>query len=118
MDASRLESLDFCDKRVTVVGLGIEGVDMVRYLCRHGASVTVSDSKGREQLAKQLEEVAGLPVRLSLGSDQLRDIVEAEAVFVSQGVPLELAGLRQAREHSVPVYSMVSMFMEVCPGPV
>src|SRR3989454_12332093 len=118
MDASRLDSLDFCDKRVTVVGLGIEGVDMVRYLCRHGASVTISDSKAREQLTKQLEEIAGLPVRLSLGSDQTRAITDAEAVFVSQGVPLALPGLLQARERRVPVYSMVSLFIEVCPGPI
>src|SRR3970282_519799 len=31
------------DKRVTVLGLGIEGVDLVRYLASHRASVTVSD---------------------------------------------------------------------------
>ncbi len=118
MDLLRLDELDFSDKQVTVVGLGIEGVDMVRYLSRHGANVTASDSKPRHRLAKQLEEVADLPLRLSLGKDQTRDIAEAEAVFVSQGVPLELHGLKQARERGAPVYSMMSLFLELCPGPI
>ncbi|MCH7810615.1 MAG: hypothetical protein IH863_08545, partial [Chloroflexi bacterium] len=45
IDTRRLLEFDFTDKRVTVVGLGIEGVDMVRFLSRHHAEVTVSDSK-------------------------------------------------------------------------
>ena len=32
-------------KRVTVIGLGIEGVDVARYAATHGAVVTVCDSK-------------------------------------------------------------------------
>ncbi len=33
---------DWRGKRVTVLGLGIEGEDMARYFVRHGARVTVS----------------------------------------------------------------------------
>ncbi|GAG48568.1 unnamed protein product, partial [marine sediment metagenome] len=43
MNLDRLVDLDFADKRVTVVGLGLEGVDTVRYLASRGAEVTVSD---------------------------------------------------------------------------
>ena len=49
--------LDFSDKRVTVVGLGIEGVDVARYLSRQGAMVTVSDSKPRQKLSERLQQV-------------------------------------------------------------
>ena len=54
IDTRRLLEFDFTDKRVTVVGLGVEGVDMVRFLSRHHAEVTVSDSKTPERLAEQL----------------------------------------------------------------
>ncbi|HWC30095.1 MAG TPA: 3-hydroxyacyl-CoA dehydrogenase NAD-binding domain-containing protein, partial [Dehalococcoidia bacterium] len=37
-------------KKITVVGLGIEGEDMARYFAGHGASVTVSDIKTRAAL--------------------------------------------------------------------
>ena len=42
MDIRNLAANDFAGKRVTVVGLGIEGVDLVRYLTRQRADVTVS----------------------------------------------------------------------------
>ena len=58
IDTRRLLEFDFTDKRVTVVGLGVEGVDMVRFLSRHHAEVTVSDSKTRERLAERLRDRA------------------------------------------------------------
>ena len=110
--------LDFSDKRVTVVGLGIEGVDIARYLARQGAMVTVSDSKSREKLNVRLQQVDNLGLKLALGSNRPDDIAEAEAVFISQGVPLDLPGMARARERGVPVHSMMGLFMELCPGPV
>ncbi|MBI1885083.1 MAG: UDP-N-acetylmuramoyl-L-alanine--D-glutamate ligase [Chloroflexi bacterium] len=111
-------NLDFRDKRVTVVGLGVEGVDVVRFLARRGAYITVSDAKPREKLAARIEEVADLPVRLSLGTNDPADIADADAVFVSQGVPLELPVIVEARRRGLPVWSMLTLFMELCPGPI
>src|SRR6266508_342204 len=110
--------LDFSDKRVTVVGLGIEGVDLARYLSRRGALVTVSDSKSREKLGARLEEVDSLGLKLALGSNSPSDIADAEAVFISQGVALDLPGVERARERGVPMYSMMGLFMELCPEPI
>jgi UDP-N-acetylmuramoylalanine--D-glutamate ligase len=106
------------DKRVTVLGLGIEGVDLVRYLASHGASVTVSDTRPPEALARRIEELDGLPVRFSLGEHRAEDILTADTVYVSQGVPLGLPVLDQAREQGVPISSMTKLFLELCPGPV
>ena len=118
IDTRRLLELDFTDKRVTVVGLGVEGVDMVRFLSRHNADVTVSDSKTRDRLAEQLRSVEYLGVNLSLGTNDERAIAAAEALFVSQSVPLDLPPLRTARDRGVPFLSMVGLFFELCPGPV
>ena len=70
-------------KKVTVLGLGIEGIDMVRYLASHGASVTVSDSKSTEALARNIAELEDLPVRFSLGENRIEDAVSADVLFVS-----------------------------------
>jgi UDP-N-acetylmuramoylalanine--D-glutamate ligase len=118
MDLARIQDLDFRDKRVTVVGLGVEGVDVVRYLSRRGADITVSDSKPPEKLAGRMEEVAGLPVRFALGTNDEKDITEADALFVSQGVPLDLPPIQRAREKGVPLHSMLGLFLDLCPGPV
>ena len=118
MNLDRLVDLDFADKRVTVVGLGLEGVDTVRYLASRGARVTVSDAKPRERLAERVQQVANLSVHLSLGGNDPRAVTNADAVFVSQGVPLNLPGLDEARRHGIPVWSMLTLFMELCPGPI
>lgn len=118
IDLQQLERLDFAGKNVTVVGLGIEGVDIVRYLARRGAHVTISDSKPRARLADRLQDVDGLPVSLSLGKNDERAVTLADAVFVSQSVPLDLPGLNAARQNGVPLHSMVGLFLELAPGPV
>src|SRR3972149_4099033 len=118
MNLERLADLDFADKRVTVVGLGVEGVDTVRYLASRGAEVTVSDAKPRERLADRVRQVADLRVHLSLGENDPVAVRDADAVFLSQGVPLDLPGLDEARGQGVPVWSMLTLFMELCPGPV
>jgi len=108
----------FRRKRVTVVGLGLEGVDLVRFLHSRGARITVSDAKPPEKLAARLEQIADIPARLSLGANDPKDIAAADAVFVSQSVPLDLPALVQARAHGVPISSMFKLFVELCPGPV
>ncbi|MEX0682369.1 MAG: UDP-N-acetylmuramoyl-L-alanine--D-glutamate ligase [Dehalococcoidia bacterium] len=118
IDVRRLHELDFTDKRVTVVGLGVEGVDMVRYLSRHNADVTISDSKPATRLVDRIREIDALGVNLSLGVNDEKAIVAAEALFVSQGVPLDLPQLQTARRRGVPFLSMVGLFFEICPGPV
>jgi UDP-N-acetylmuramoylalanine--D-glutamate ligase len=118
IDIRDLAALDFAGKRVTVVGLGIEGADLVRYLARQGALVTISDSRPADKLADRIQDVAALPVQLALGSSQTDEVTSADAVFVSQGVPLDLPGLKAAREAGVPLISMTGLFLDVCPGPV
>ncbi len=118
MRQRRLDDLDFADKRVTVVGLGIEGVDLVRYLARQGALVTVSDSKPPQKLADRVREIADMPVRFALGGNDPAAIADADAVFVSQSVPLELPLLQEARSRGIPMLTMVGLFMDLCPGPV
>jgi len=110
--------MDFRGKKVTVVGLGIEGVDGVRFFVGRGALVTVSDVRPPERLAHRLAQIEGLPVRLSLGGHDPQVMEEADYLYVSQGVPLDLPPIAAARRRGVPLLSMLSLYMDLCPGPV
>ncbi len=105
-------------RRVTVIGLGVEGVDLVRFLASRGARVTASDARTAERLAPALERLQGLPVTYSLGANRPEDVLQADHVYVSQGVPLDIPAVAAAREHGIPVSSMMRLFMQLCPGPV
>jgi len=109
---------DFRGKKLTVVGLGIEGVDLVRYLAGQGAQVTASDARPADRLGHRLKELNGVPVRFSLGENAVADTVSADMVFVSQSVPLDIPALRAAQERGIPLSSMMRLFLELCPGPV
>ena len=103
---------------MTVVGLGIEGIDLVRYLAPRGARVTVSDARPADHLGDALAAIDDLDVTLSLGANREEDLVGADTVFASQGVPPDLPALRAARRAGVPISSMTRLFLEVCPAPV
>ena len=103
-------------KRVTVLGLGIEGIDLVRYLASQGATVTVSDVKSPEALAARIAELDGVPVRFSLGKNRIEDAVSADLLFVSQGIPLTAPAVQAARDNNVPISSMTRLFLELNPG--
>lgn len=105
-------------KRVTVLGLGIEGVDLVRFLVAHGAEVTASDAKTADRLRTALERLEGLPVRYSLGANRPEDVAAAECLFVSQSVPLDIPAVQEARRRGIPISSMTRLFMELCPVPI
>ncbi len=105
-------------KRVTVVGLGIEGIDLVRFLSAEGAAVTVSDRRSAEQLAEPLAAIEDCDATLSLDEHRDADVEDAAAVFVSQGVPPGLPMLHHAREIGTPVSSMSRLFFERCPAPI
>jgi UDP-N-acetylmuramoylalanine--D-glutamate ligase len=102
-------------KRVTVIGLGIEGEDMARYFVRHGARVTVS---AVDAVARRVEALSALGVRILLGSNEPSDVEGADLVCVSQGVPLGNPAVVAARSFRIPVESMTSIFFDYYPGPI
>ena len=104
--------------RVTVVGLGIEGVDLVRFLCGEGAEVTVSDARAAEALSVSLAAIEGCDARLSLGANRPKAAAGADLLFVSQGVPSSNPVLVEAETRGVPISSMLGLFLTRCPAPV
>jgi UDP-N-acetylmuramoylalanine--D-glutamate ligase len=103
---------------VTVVGLGIEGVDLVRFLSAEGADVTVSDTRQADDLADSLEAIHGCGATLSLGANRPVVTASTDVVFVSQGVPSSNPVVAAAQARGVTISSMLGLFLERCPVPV
>lgn len=104
--------------KALVVGLGIEGIAMARFLAGRGMAVTVADDKPAEALAARLAELAGTPVKLALGGADSALARDADAVYVSQSVPLRLPLIAEARRRGLPVQSIASLAYEVFRGKV
>ena len=72
-------------RRVTVIGMGVSNIPLIKMLLRAGVEVTVRDRSPRERLAEQAQELESLGARLILGEDYLKDLPE-ELIFRTPGL--------------------------------
>ncbi len=100
---------------MAVIGLGREGKALARFLVRQGAWVTISDLKSSRELEEARRELAHLPLRYLLGGHSPQ-LLEAEAIFVSPGVPKDIPILREARRRGIPLESQTRLFLRLCPA--
>ena len=113
------ERLDaFRNRRIGVVGLAREGIDLVQFLHRHGSRVTVSDRAPETELTDALKAIAEVPAQLRLGRQEAGDLLDCDEIFVSPGVPQDIALLAAARDRGIPISSATRLFFELCPGPI
>ncbi|MBA7620800.1 UDP-N-acetylmuramoylalanine--D-glutamate ligase [subsurface metagenome] len=103
--------------RAAIVGAGREGLALTRYLVHSGAAVTLSDIKPADALRDCLSLLQGLDVGLCLGGNP-PDLLVADVLFVSPGVPPSAPIVVQARERGVPISSEPRLFTQICAAPV
>ena len=113
------EPLDFAGLRVGVVGLGIEGIDIVRFLHAEGAAeIVVSEQKPVEAMRAEIAALEGIPFAIEAGGNDPALARRIDVLFVSQGVPDTLPLLAAARAAGVPITAMMRLFLKRCPAPV
>jgi len=100
---------DVRNKRVLVVGLGRSGHAVALCLRRHGATVTVTDTKPPAAFAPLLPELLAQKIGLELGSQRADAFLTRDLVVVSPGVPWDLPQLQAARARGIPVVPEVEV---------
>ena len=85
--------MEWRDRKVAVIGLGVSNIPLIRYLVGEGARITVCDQQKPVELESRLAQIAGLPVSYKLGEGYLDDLADFDAVFLSPGVPKDLPQL-------------------------
>lgn len=124
----------FRDKRITVMGLGLNGggSGIALWLMRHGAKVTVTDLKDQHALAASVAELERTYIRTVhagdkrlfhrftyiLGQHREQDFRDTDMVIKGPGVPNGNAFIAAAAQAGVPVETDVSLFFLLCPFPV
>ena len=106
------------DQRATVVGLAREGVDLARFLSRHGAKVLVTDIRSADALGEPLASLADLPLRYALGGHPVEQALEADVVYVSPGIPPTIPLIQEARARGLPISSSTKLFFDRCVAPI
>src|ERR1700761_1729424 len=96
-------------KKVLIVGFGISGVAVAKYMSKQGARVTVTDMKQKSELMDSVNACADLKLEYELGRHNNKTFHTAELIVVSPGVPLNIKPLEEAREKLIPITSEVEL---------
>jgi UDP-N-acetylmuramoylalanine--D-glutamate ligase len=104
-------------ERALVIGLGLSGLALARFLSGLGVAVRVCDLRPAERLK---ELVAALPagVEQRLGGYGEEVLEGCQAVFASPGVPWDSPVLERGRELGLAVSSEMDLFFRLCPAPI
>jgi len=102
------------------MGFGLHGwgVGAVNWLIKHGAKVTVTDLKNREQLKSTLSRINEKKVKLILGRHREIDFKNTDIVLQNPGVPHESKFIKIAKKFGAMIENDASLFIKNCSGTV
>ncbi|MFH1874276.1 MAG: UDP-N-acetylmuramoyl-L-alanine--D-glutamate ligase [Pseudomonadota bacterium] len=109
---------DLKNKKVLIIGLARSGLAAARFAAERGAKVIVSDSKPEKQLKEQVQFLKDLNLEFSLGKNDQSLMTKADLIVASPGVPLNLAGLDQARAKGIPIVSEMELALNEINKPI
>lgn len=103
-------------KTVSVIGIGISNLPLIKYLVSLGAGeVHACDRRDREKLGDIADNLEDIGVKLHLGADYL-DYLTGEYIFRTPGLRYDVPQLIAARERGAIVTSEMELFCRICPS--
>jgi len=113
-------SYNFTNKKVLVMGLGRfgGGVGLCKFLAKHHAIVTVTDTADEHSLDDSLDQLKHLSIEYHLGGHQEDDFLSADLIVVNPAVKKNSPFLKLALNQQAPVTSEMNIFFQLCKAPI
>ena len=104
------------NKRISVVGIGVSNIPLIKFLANSGARVTAHDKRTAEQLGKTYDDLKILGVEFVLGDGYLDGIAtDVEIIFKTPGLRPDVPQLIAAADKGAVITSEMELFFELCP---
>lgn len=108
----------FQDKKVAILGFGIEGKDLCDFLVSCGARITVFDQKPEAELG-DIEVYKKGGVGFITGLDYLnKGLSGFEYIFRSPGIYRYIPEIVEAEKDGAIISSATKLFFDLCPGKI
>ena len=104
-------------KNISVLGIGISNLPLIKFLHENGAVVTACDKKSTSELGETASELLSMGIKLNCGENYL-DNLSGEIIFKTPGMRFDLPALENARRNGSIVTSEMEVFFEVCPSKI
>ncbi len=107
------------NKKVAILGFGVEGLAVVNFLQKKGANVWVLDRRQKESFDQKIvTQAERFGAQFVLGKNYLENLDTYEIVVRSPGVRRLLPELLAAEKKGVTVTSQIKIFFDLCPCPI
>ncbi len=117
-----MRKMDFKGKKVLVMGLGIlgGGIATAKWLVRHGAHVTVTDVRTKNELADSIRLLgsAARKMKFVLGEHRKGDFERNGIIVVNPAVRRESEYLAVAKKRKRPLVNDARIFFDIVENPV
>ncbi len=110
--------MDLKNKRVLVVGAGKSGISAAHFLLRHGAKVTVSDSRSAAALAGEIPALMEAGIMVETGGHGLLTFRRQDFIVISPGVPTLTPEVVRVRALGMPVVGELELASRFLQGQV
>lgn len=110
--------MDLTNKRILVVGAGLSGQAVCKFLIAKQARVTLTDTRSRELIGQAAEELAELGVTLILQEYPPVARDQYDLLVMSPGVPLTIPPVVQAKEANIKVMGELELAYAFAKAPI
>ncbi|MGD9972606.1 MAG: UDP-N-acetylmuramoyl-L-alanine--D-glutamate ligase [Desulfatirhabdiaceae bacterium] len=115
---NRTDGMNFLNKNILVVGLGLTGVALTRFLRHQGARVTATDMALAPAKADVIRELQAAGVVFELGGHRPDSFIGTDMIVISPGVPHTLPELESARVRGIPVMGEIELAFRFVNAPI
>jgi UDP-N-acetylmuramoylalanine--D-glutamate ligase len=105
----------FKDKKLAILGFGLEGKSTFNLLTKHGLKPAVID-RTDENSFRQKNPDLPKETELKLGNDYLNSLDQYEVIFKSPGIPILTDEIQSAIKKGVVFTSQLELFFQICPS--
>ena len=103
---------------ITVVGLGISNIPLLKFLLSSGAvSLSARDRQEKSKLSSEILTLEKCGVKLICGEEYLKDLDE-KIIFRSPGVRPDAPELSFAKKNGAFITSEMELFFSLCPAKI
>ena len=110
--------MELSQKNIVVVGLGVTGMAVARFLRIRGAAVIVTDMASESDLRSEVRKLQALGIALELGEHRSETFKKADLIVLSPGVSHTIKPICQARDRGIPVMGEIELASRYIQQPV
>lgn len=107
----------FNDKKIAILGFGIEGISICDFLGNSNSSITVFDEKKQDffdpAIIKKYQD-RGIVFKF----EEFGDLVGFNMIFRSPGIHPKISQIVKASENGAEITSATKVFFDLCPSPI